>query len=67
MLFFGIFANFCYFFPLALPGKFSADALVCVCVMGYNEAYVTLFWATLNLLYYRKQCSLLITKPMTRL
>jgi len=28
VLFFGIFFNFWSFFPLAIPGKFSADALV---------------------------------------
>jgi len=38
-----------------------------VCVRGATtEACATLFWATLNLFYYRKQCSLLITRPKTR-
>jgi len=43
------------------------EACVCERRGATTKACATLFWATLNLFYYWKQCSLLITRPMTRL
>jgi len=42
-------------------------ACVRVCERAITKDCATLFWATLNLLYYWKQCSLLITRSMSRL
>jgi len=52
--------------------RHSGGASVCVCVIvrvrgSTTEAFATLFWATLNMLYYWKQFLILITRPMTRL